>query len=40
MRLELAKSKAYSEPSDVLKFLDWFDWNFSQVAAKKRVGVV
>lgn len=36
MRLELAKSKAYSEHTDVLKFLDWFDRNVSQVAAKKR----
>lgn len=36
MRLELAKSKAYSEHTDVLRFLDWFDRNVSQVAAKKR----
>ncbi len=36
MRMELAKSKAYSEHTDVLKFLDWFDRNVSQVAAKKR----
>ncbi len=37
MRMELAKSKAYSEHTDVLKFLDWFERNVSQVAAKKRV---
>ncbi len=36
MRMELAKSKAYSEHTDVLKFLDWFHRNVSQVATKKR----
>ena len=35
-RIELAKSKSHSSHTDVLKFLDWFERNVSQVAAKKR----
>jgi hypothetical protein len=36
MGLELRRSKSHSSHNDVLKFLDWFDRNVTQVAAKKR----
>lgn len=36
MRIELRKSKSHSSHTDILKFLDWFDRNVTQVAAKKR----
>jgi hypothetical protein len=37
MRMELRKSKGRPEHTDVLKFLEWFEKNLSQVAAKKRL---
>jgi hypothetical protein len=36
MRMEFRKAKTHSQYSDLLKFLDWFDRNVTQVAAKKR----
>ena len=36
MRQALIKSKAYSQHTDVLRFLDWFDRNVAEVAAKKK----
>lgn len=36
MRMELRKSARHPRGTDVLKFLEWFDRNVMQVAAKKR----
>jgi hypothetical protein len=36
VHMELRKSKNHSSHSDVLKFLDWFERNVTQVATKKR----
>jgi hypothetical protein len=38
MRTELRKSKSYSSHTDVLKFLDWYERNVTQVVTKQTPG--